>query len=190
MPAMKDDIKAALQVLRNGGTIIYPTDTIWGIGCDATNKRAVSKIYEIKERRDEKSMLVLLHSENLLPSFIREVPDIAWQLIDAAVDPITIIYPEARNLAENLIGPDRTIGIRVTADPFCSQLIAQFKRPIVSTSANISGMPSPSSFREIDAVLLDKVDYVVQWRQDDTTPSKPSSIIKLGTGGEIEIIRK
>lgn len=190
MPAMKDDIKAALQVLRNGGTIIYPTDTIWGIGCDATNERAVSKIYEMKERSDEKSMLVLLHSENLLPSYISEIPDIAWQLIEASVDPITIIYPGARNLADNLIGPGRTIGIRITEDPFCSQLIAQFKKPIVSTSANISGKPSPSSFKEIDGVLLEKVDYVVQWRQDDITRNNPSSIIKVGIGGEIEIIRK
>jgi L-threonylcarbamoyladenylate synthase len=187
---MIDDIQAALRVLRNGGTIVYPTDTIWGIGCDATNKSAVSKIYEIKERSDEKSMLVLLHSENLLPSYVREVPEVAWQLIEVSVNPITIIYPGAKNLAENLTGPDRTIGIRLTEDPFCSKLIELFRKPIVSTSANISGKPSPSIFNEIEEAILNKVDYVVQWRQEDVSRSKASSIIKLGTGGEIEIIRK
>ncbi len=187
---MRADILAALNVLRKGGIIIYPTDTIWGIGCDATNETAVSRVYDIKERNDNKSMLVLLHSESLLPSYVREVPEIAWQLIEASVDPLTIIYPEAKNLAGNLTGPDGSIGIRVVNDPFCSQLISQFKKPIVSTSANISGTSSPSNFNEIDKALLQKVDYVVRWRQDDLAGGKPSSIIKLGISGKIEIIRK
>lgn len=190
MSDMRKEIKSALKVLKEGGVILYPTDTIWGIGCDATNEEAVSKVYAIKERADTKSMLVLIHTETLLPSYVTAVPEIAWELIESAVDPLTIIYPGAKNLAKNLIGPGRTIGIRITKDDFCTQLISRFRKPIVSTSANLSGRTSPANFLKIDQLIREKVDYIVNWRQDDYTTAKPSSIIKLGIGGEIDIIRK
>lgn len=187
---MNDDLNKALEVLRNGGVILYPTDTIWGIGCDATNADAVRRIYAIKQREDSKSMLVLAHSEAMLPSYVNEMPEVAWELLEAATEPMTIIYPGARNLAPNLVSADGTIGIRVTADEFCSKLISRFRKPIVSTSANISGQPSPGNYDEIDPVIQEQVDYVVTWRQDDLSRARPSSIIKLGPGGEIEILRK
>lgn len=187
---MTDDINKALEVLRNGGVILYPTDTIWGIGCDATNADAVQRIYEIKEREDSKSMLALVHAEAMLPSYVGEIPEVAWELLDAATEPMTIIYSGAKNLAPNLVSTDGTIGIRVTSDDFCSRLISRFRKPIVSTSANISGQPSPGNFDEIDPVLMNQVDYVVQWRQDDLGKAKPSSIIRLGPGGQIEILRR
>lgn len=187
---MNDDLNNALKVLRDGGIILYPTDTIWGIGCDAGNEEAVARIYSIKRREDSKSMLVLLHSEGLLPSYVSEVPEIAWELIEVAIDPLTIIYPGAKNLAKNLIGADQSIGIRITGDDFCKSLIGKFRKPIVSTSANLAGAPSPDNFSEIDPSIIDQVDYVVKWKQDDYAKSKPSSIIKIGTGGEIVIIRK
>jgi L-threonylcarbamoyladenylate synthase len=190
MFVMKDDINKALEVLRNGGVILYPTDTIWGIGCDATNAEAVQRIYEIKQREDSKSMLVLVHAEAMLPTYVGEMPEVAWELLEVATEPMTIIYPGARNLAPNLVSADGTIGIRVTPDAFCSQLISRFKKPIVSTSANISGQPSPGNFDEIDPALHDQVDYVVKWRQDDLARANPSSVIKLGPAGEIEILRK
>jgi L-threonylcarbamoyladenylate synthase len=190
MLVMNDDINKALEVLRNGGVILYPTDTIWGIGCDATHAEAVRRIYEIKKREDSKSMLVLAHSEAMLPSYVDEIPAVAWELLEAATTPMTIIYSGAKNLASNLVSAEGTIGIRVTSDEFCSRLISRFRKPIVSTSANISGQPSPGNFDEIDPELLDQVDYVVNWRQDDLATAKPSSIIRLGSRGQIEILRK
>ncbi len=186
---MNDDIRNALEVLRRGGVILYPTDTIWGIGCDATNENAVSRIYGIKQRNDSKNMLVLLDSANRLPSYVKEVPDIAWELIEVSDEPLTIIYPGAKNLAANLISSEQTIGIRVCNDDFCSGLISRLRKPIVSTSANISGKASPGNFSEIDPLIIESVDYVVQWRQDELTRARPSSIIKLGPGGEIKILR-
>ncbi len=187
---MQNDIKKALEVLRNGGVILYPTDTIWGIGCDATNADAVKKVYEIKQRIDNKAMLVLLENPNRLNGYVDTVPDIAWDLIDASDKPITIIYPGAKNLAPNLIGEDKTIGIRITEEDFTAQLIQRFRKPIVSTSANISGTPSPANFQEIDAAIINAVDYVVNYRQDEITTAQASSIIKLGVGGEIKILRE
>ncbi len=187
---MKQEIEKALKVLNDGGTILYPTDTIWGIGCLATDPVAVQKVYDIKKRADTKSMLVLLDNENRLPSYVDVVPDIAWELIEATDKPLTIIYPGAKNLAENLLPEDKSIGIRIPEDDFCRQLIQKLRRPIVSTSANLSGKPSPSFYDDIDPEILKSADYVVNWRQDDSTPAQPSSIIKLGVGGEIEIIRK
>ena len=187
---MIDDIKKALNVLRSGGVILYPTDTIWGIGCDATNAEAVKKVYEIKQRSDTKSMLVLLENAAFLSYYIEKVPDIANELIDVADKPLTIIYPGAKNLATNLIAQDGTIGIRVVNDDFCKKLISQFKKPIVSTSANISERPSPANFSEIEDGIIEAVDYVVEWRQNDYTKHAPSGIIKLGVNGEIQIIRK
>ena len=185
----KEDLKNALQVLRNGGVILYPTDTVWGLGCDATNAEAVKRIFEIKRREDTKSMLVLMENPNMLHAYIKEVPEIAWELIEVTDKPLTIIYPGAKNLAPNLIAEDGTIGIRITSETFTEHLIQQFRRPIVSTSANLSGKPSPQNFDQIGEEILTAVDYVVQYRQDDTTKSKPSSIIQLGLGGQIQIIR-
>lgn len=186
---MIDDIKAALAVLQKGGVILYPTDTIWGLGCDASNEEAVKRIYNIKNRIESKSMLVLMENAALLERYVDEVPEIAYDLIELSDKPLTIIYDGAKNLAKNLIAEDGSIGIRLTTEAFSSDLIRRFKRPIVSTSANISGKPSPACFDEIDQEIIDAVDYVVNYRQDDTQKAVPSSIMKLGRGGEIKIIR-
>lgn len=187
---MIEDIKAALDVLQKGGVILYPTDTIWGIGCDACNEDAVKRVYEIKKRIDSKSMLVLMENAALLERYVTEVPEIAYDLIELTDKPLTIIFDGARALAKNLIAEDGSIGIRITTEKFSSELIRRFKRPIVSTSANISGKPSPACFDEIDQEIIDAVDYVVKYRQDDTQKAVPSSIMKLGRGGEIKIIRE
>lgn len=187
---MKQDIDKALDILHNGGVILYPTDTIWGLGCDATNPNAVKKIYDIKQRSDQKSLLVLLDNPGKIPSYVQEVPDVAWDLIDLSEKPLTIIYSDAKNLADNLIAEDGSIGIRIPDDDFCQRLIQRFKKPLVSTSANISGEPAPANFNEINEKLFDLVDYVVEWRQDDYTKAQASSILKLKTNGEITIIRE
>jgi L-threonylcarbamoyladenylate synthase len=187
---MDKEISAALETLQKGGIILYPTDTIWGIGCDATNKEAVSKIYSIKQRRDEKSMLILLDDAEKLYDYVEVVPDIAWNLIEVADKPLTLIYPGARNLAENLIAEDGSIGIRIVKDEFCRKLISRFRKPIVSTSANVSGMPWPPNFQKIDRSILKLVDYVVNFRRKDEARGKPSGIIKLGPAGEVLIIRE
>lgn len=187
---MQEDIKKALEVLKNGGVILYPTDTIWGIGCDATNSKAVERIYRIKKREDSKSMLVLMENPALLERYVDDVPEIAWDLIEITVTPLTVIYPKAKNLAPNLVAGDGSIGIRVTKEEFTAQLLQRFRRPMVSTSANISGEKSPAFFDEISEEIKNQVDYIVEYRQDDTTPAKPSGIIKLGPGGRIDILRK
>lgn len=187
---MQDDIKQALEVLQKGGVILYPTDTIWGIGCDATNEEAVKRVYEIKKRADSKSMLVLMENINLLERYMVEVPEIAYSLIEVTDKPMTIIYPGAKNLAKNLLAEDGSVGIRLTEEKFSRALIQRFRKPIVSTSANISGEASPACFAEISDEIKQAVDYVVGYRQDDTNPAKPSSIIKLGVGGEIKVIRE
>jgi len=186
---MIEDIKAALEVLQKGGVILYPTDTIWGLGCDAANEEAVKRIYEIKKRIDSKSMLILMENVGLLERYVSEVPEIAYDLIELTDKPLTIVYDGAKNLAKNLIADDGSIGIRITTETFTSDLIRRFKRPIVSSSANISGKPAPACFDEIDSLIIDAVDYVVKYRQDDLQKAVPSSIVKLGSGGEIKIIR-
>jgi L-threonylcarbamoyladenylate synthase len=187
---MDKEISAALETLQKGGIILYPTDTIWGIGCDATNKDAVSKIYSIKQRKDEKSMLILLDNAEKLHDYVKAVPDIAWNLIEVADKPLTLIYPGAQNLAENLIAEDGSIGIRIVKDEFCRKLISRFRKPVVSTSANVSGMPWPPNFHKIDRSLLKLVDYVVNLRQKEEAHGKPSGIIKLGPSGEVLVIRE
>ncbi|UCH14118.1 MAG: threonylcarbamoyl-AMP synthase [Bacteroidales bacterium] len=186
---MDKDIEAALDVLLKGGIILYPTDTIWGIGCDATNERAVERIYKIKKRVDKEGMLVLLDSPARLAQYV-EIPDVAWELVDVAEKPLTIIYPGAKNLAANLMAGDSSVGIRIVKDNFCIKLIQKFKRPVVSTSANISGARSPQVFSEIHKDIIDSVDYVVKWRQDDLTRINPSGIIKLRLNGEVKVIRE
>jgi L-threonylcarbamoyladenylate synthase len=187
---MQNDINKCVEVLRKGGIILYPTDTIWGIGCDATNAEAVAKIYKLKQREESKSMLVLVENQDRILRHVKEVPEMAWQLIEFAEKPMTIIYPEAIGLAKNLVSDDRSIGIRVTSDEFCCSLISKLNRPLVSTSANISGEPAPAIFAEISEEIIKGVDYVVTWRQDDNSASSASSIIKLGLNNEIKIIRK
>lgn len=185
-----EDIQRCLEVLRQSGIILYPTDTVWGIGCDATNASAVEKIYALKKRSDQKSMIILIDNENKLMSYVREVPPNAYDLMDFAERPLTIIYPGARNLAANAVSQDGTVGIRVTKDSFCRQLIERFKKPIISTSANISGEASPATFSQINSEIIAGVDYVVEHRQKENTSVQPSTIIQLGLGGEIKIIRK
>ena len=186
---MNEDLKKACDVLRKGGLILYPTDTIWGIGCDATNEEAVQRVYTLKQRADNKAMLLLLGNEARLESYVQDVPEIAWSLIEVADRPLTLIYPGARNLAPNLIAEDGSVGIRITREEFSRRLCEQFRRPVVSTSANISGQPAPHTFQEIAEEIKQGVDYIVQYRQDDLTAAQPSSIIKLGAGGLFQIIR-
>ena len=191
----KEDLQEALRVLRAGGIIVYPTDTVWGIGCDATNAEAVKRIYALKKREDSKSMLVLLDSPAKLPYYIGEIPDTAWQLLEATDNsedskPLTIIYPHARNLAANLVAEDGSIGIRITGEPFSKALCEQLKHPVVSTSANISGHPAAHFFADIEQEILDGVDYICRFRRDDDTPAEPSSIIKLNGDGTFKIIRE
>ena len=172
------------------GVILYPTDTIWGIGCDATNEDAVRRVYEIKQRQDSKAMLVLVDSSVKVDFYVRDVPEVAWDLIDLADKPLTIIYSGARNLAANLLAEDGSVGIRVTNEDFSKRLCQQFRKAIVSTSANISGQPSPKNFSEISEEVKSAVDYIVGYRQEEMSNPKPSSIIKLDKGGVIKIIRE
>ena len=176
--------------MREGGVILYPTDTIWGIGCDATNEDAVRRVYEIKQRQDSKAMLVLVDSSVKVDFYVRDVPEVAWDLIDLADKPLTIIYSGARNLAANLLAEDGSVDIRVTNEDFSKRLCQQFRKAIVSTSANISGQPSPKNFSEISEEVKSAVDYIVGYRQEEMSNPKPSSIIKLDKGGVIKIIRE
>ena len=176
--------------MNEGGVILYPTDTIWGIGCDATNEEAVRRVYQIKQRSDSKAMLVLVDSPVKGDFYVQDVPEVAWDLIEVADKPLTIIYSGARNLASNLIAEDGSVGIRVTNEEFSKRLCQQFRKAIVSTSANISGQPSPANYSEITEELKSMVDYVVGYRQEEIGHPKPSSIIKLDKGGVIKIIRE
>lgn len=177
------------DIILSGSIILYPTDTIWGIGCDATNRESVQAIYQIKKRTDSKSMLVLMDGIAMLEKYLENIPGRALEIIKFAVKPTTIIYPGARGLADNLVAANGSIGIRITSDPFCRKLIEYTGKPIVSTSANISGEQSPSAFHKIKTHLLDQVDYVVNWRQDETSNAVPSSIIKLEADGTITTLR-
>jgi L-threonylcarbamoyladenylate synthase len=187
---IREEIRKACEVLQKGGVILYPTDTVWGIGCDATNEEAVKRVYEIKRRADSKAMLVLVDSDVKVDFYVKDVPEVAWDLIQYATKPLTVIYDDARNLAPNLIGEDGSVGIRVTSEEFSKQLCFRFRKAIVSTSANISGEPSPASFSEIQDEIKQAVDYIVEYRQDEPAGAKPSSILKLGRGGLIKIIRE
>ncbi len=187
---MEEDLKNALKVLKAGGVILYPTDTIWGLGCDATNEEAVKKIFQIKQREDSKALLLLTDNEAKIERLVEEVPDIAWDLIRLSETPLTIIYSKARNLARNLIAQDGSVGIRVTKEDFSNKLCERFRLPVVSTSANISGEPAPQRFDEISGEIKNTVDYIVSYRQNDRAKAKPSSIIKLEPNGVVTIIRK
>ena len=188
----KSDLQAALKVLREGGVILYPTDTVWGIGCDATNAGAVARVYEIKKRADSKAMLVLLDGAGKLQGYMENVPETAWMLLEAneGQRPMTIIYPHAKNLAPNLLAEDGSVGIRITEEPFSKALCEQLRHPLVSTSANISGEPAAQLFSEISPEILEAVDYVCLFHRDDNSPTQPSSIIKIDDKERINIIRK
>jgi L-threonylcarbamoyladenylate synthase len=187
---MEQDIRKSLEVLKTGGIILYPTDTIWGIGCDATCEEAVNRISHIKKKKDIKRLLVLLDDPGKLHHYVEMIPDIAWELIETTDRPLTIIYPSGKNLACNLLHADGSVGIRITSDKFCKKLITGLGKPLVSTSANISGESAPANFKAIHESIKSSVDYTVKWRQDDLTKGIPSAIIKLGIKDEIEIIRK
>lgn len=187
---MQEDIKKACEIMQQGGVILYPTDTVWGIGCDATNSDAVERIFRIKKRADNKAMLVLLDNPAKLQTYVQDVPDIAWDMIDLTDSPLTIIYEGAKNIAPNLVSEDGCIGIRITDELFSKELCKQFRKPIVSTSANVSGSDTPLFFNEISNEIKQSVDYIVQFRQKDKTKTKPSSIVKLLRNGTINIIRK
>jgi len=186
----KEDIIEACKVMNNGGIILYPTDTIWGIGCDATNPEAVKKVYDIKKRNDSKALIVLVDSEPKVEFYVNDVPLITWDMIEMSTKPLTVIYDNARNLATNLLAEDGSVGMRITKEDFSKQLCQRFRKAIVSTSANISGEPSPKSFADINDEIKNAVDYIVKYRQNDTTPAKPSSIVKIGKGGTVKVIRE
>ena len=185
-----EDIRKAVEVLRQGGTILYPTDTIWGIGCDATNPEAVRKVFEIKRREDSKALICLVDSPGRLQRYVRNVPDVAWDIIDLATRPTTVILNGAAGLAPNLLAEDGSVGLRVTSEVFSQQLCYRFQKAIVSTSANISGEPAPQTFADISEEIKNAVDYVCLSRQRDTSRHEPSSIIQLTPTGEVTIIRK
>ncbi len=182
-------VKEALATLAQGGLIVYPTDTVWGIGCDATNEAAIKRIYSLKQREDSKALICLVSNEAMLERHVEKVPDVAYDIISLSNKPITIIYDRPKGIAKNLIATDNTLGLRVATDKFCKYLITNFKKPIVSTSANISGAPTPRSFGEISPVILKGVDYVVNLHRDSTNDA-PSSIIKLGNDGTVKVIRE
>ncbi|MCB0761252.1 MAG: threonylcarbamoyl-AMP synthase [Flavobacteriales bacterium] len=185
----KEELKEAVRILRSGGVILYPTDTIWGLGCDATNQEAVDRLRAVKGREEGKAMLVLVAEDGMLQRYVKDVPKVAWDLIDCADKPTTIIYPEGIHFAEGVTAEDGSIGIRKTDDETCVFMIKGLNKPLVSTSANFAGQPSPSVFREISEELKNKVDYIVPFRQDEQG-GRASAVIKLGLGGQISILRK
>lgn len=182
-------LKAALTVLKSGGIIVYPTDTVWGIGADATNPKAVERILQLKNRSEQVGLIVLVERDSRLNRHVVEVPSMAWDLIDVTDEPLTIIYPEGRELADKVCAPDGSVAIRMVKDEFCIKLIQKLNKPLISTSANVSGQPAPSSISQIDSAILDGVDYTVNLRQSQTQSHRPSNIIKLDLDGSIKIIR-
>lgn len=187
---METEINKAVEFLRKGKTILYPTDTIWGLGCDATNARAVNKIYKIKKRRENKSLIVLLDTADKLQLYVTSVPHLAYDLLRNYTSPLTIIYPNARGLARNVVGEDQSIAIRVVRDEFCKKMIEQFGKPVVSTSANVSGEPAPLAFSRISEEVKKKVDHVVEYKHQHVSRTKPSTIIKIRQDGTFDVIRK
>ena len=184
-----DDIRSALKTLRAGGVILYPTDTVWGLGCDATNSEAVKKIYSIKQRAANKSLIILVNSPSMLTRYVDNPPEVALQLAELAESPLTIVYDRGRNLAEGVASADGSVGVRICADPFCDELIKALRKPLVSTSANISGSDAPAIFDEISEELKASVDYVCLWRQDDRSRAKASSVIRVSGNGVVKILR-
>lgn len=190
----EEDIKHAVETMRKGGVILYPTDTVWGIGCDATNAEAVAKVYQIKQRDDSKALICLVDSDARMQRYFRQVPDVAWQIVDSLKDseakPTTLILDGAINLAANLVAEDGSVGIRITNEPFSKELCYRFQKAIVSTSANISGEPAAQNYCDIDPRIIEAVDYVCWSRRQEHKPHTPSSIIKLKENGEVTVIRR
>jgi len=187
---LRDEVAKAFKIIQDGGIILYPTDTIWGIGCDATNTEAVQKIYRLKQRDEAKSMIILLDNDNKLQSYVAEVPDVAYDLIEFAENPLTLVMPGAKNVSPALINKDSSIAIRIVKNDFCEQLIQRMRKPLVSTSANISGKASPQYFSQIDQEIIDGVDYVVDIDQHSMEIKNPSTIMRLEPGGKFEFIRR
>ncbi|RZJ71196.1 L-threonylcarbamoyladenylate synthase [Flavobacterium sp.] len=186
---INEEVQKAFEVVSQGGIILYPTDTVWGIGCDATNEAAVAKIYALKQRQESKSMIVLVNGDRMLYQIFNEIPEVAWQILDLSEKPTTLILDKPRNVAKNVVSPDNTLGMRIVKEPFCFKLMERMKKPLVSTSANISGQPTPMSFAEISPEIINGVDYVVNLRKDEKA-AKSSAIIKLGSDLQVKIVRK
>ncbi len=186
---MIEEINKAVEVLSRGGLILYPTDTVWGIGCDATDEKAVQKVYDLKQRLDSKALICMVANDGMLERYISKVPDLAYDIMDLSTKPTTIIYDDPKGIAKNLVAQDNTLAIRVASDKFCQYLINKFKKPLVSTSANISGEPTPQNFGQIKQSILKGVDYVVNLYQDNQN-GLPSAIIKLSNDGTVRVIRE
>ncbi|HQK40575.1 MAG TPA: L-threonylcarbamoyladenylate synthase [Flavobacterium alvei] len=189
MENLNEEIHKAFEIIQQGGIILYPTDTVWGIGCDATNAEAVAKIYKLKQRDDSKSMICLMNGEKMMYNVFKDIPEVAWQIIDLSEKPTTLILDNPRNVAANLIATDKTLGIRIVKEPFCFKLMEKMRKPLVSTSANISGQPTPIAFKDISPEIIKGVDYVVNLYQDKIN-GKPSTIIKLTSDSQVKVIRK
>lgn len=186
---INSEVHNAYEVIKNGGIILYPTDTVWGIGCDATNAEAVAKIYKLKQRAETQSMIVLMNSEKMMYNVFKDIPEVAWQIMDLSEKPTTLILDDARNVAPNIIAADKSLGVRLVKEPFCYKLMERMKKPLVSTSANISGQPTPQSFKDISPEIINGVDYVVKLNQDKVN-GKSSTIIKLTKDSQVKVIRK
>ena len=186
---INQEVFNAFEVIKNGGIILYPTDTVWGVGCDATNPEAVAKIYQLKKRAETQSMICLMNGEKMMYNVFKEIPEVGWQILDLSENPTTLVLDNPRNVAPNLIAPDKTLGIRLVKEPFCFKLMERMKKPLVSTSANISGQPTPKSFKEISPEIIKGVDYVVNL-QHEKIAGKPSTIIKLTSDAQVKVIRK
>lgn len=186
----EEDLRNSLKILKEGGVILYPTDTVWGLGCDPTNSAAVEKIFTIKSRSDSKSLIILVDGDQMLERYVRDIPEIVFELINVSDTPITIIYPNGKNLATGVCSADGSVGIRICREIFCQELIKRFRKPIVSTSANISGNQSPSNFGEIKSDIINSVDYIVKFRQEDRQKHSASPVIRVEQNGVIKVIRK
>ena len=187
--AINTEVHNAFEVIKNGGIILYPTDTVWGIGCDGTNEEAVKKIFALKQRAESKSMIVLVNGERMMHQVFNEIPEVAWQILDFAEKPTTLILDKPKNVAKNIIAEDNSLAVRMVTEPFCFKLMERMKKPLVSTSANLSGMPTPKSFKEISPEILKGVDYVVNLHHEKIC-SNPSTIIKLTLDSQVKVIRK
>ena len=189
MSDINQEIHNAFEVIQNGGIILYPTDTVWGIGCDATNAEAVAKIYELKKRAETQSMIVLMNGEKMLYNVFKDIPEVAWQIWEVSENPTTLILDNPRNLAANIIASDKSLGVRIIKEPFCYKLLERMKKPLVSTSANISGQPTPIAFKDINPEIVKGVDYVVNLHRERIA-GKPSTIIKLTNDSQVKVLRK
>ena len=185
---MHDEINKCVEVLKKGGVILYPTDTVWGLGCDATNDKAIERIYEIKKRNESKALICLVSDFKMLNQYVEDVPEVAYDILKYANKPTTIIYDKPIRIAENLVPEENTLAIRVASDDFCKQLIRKYRRPLVSTSANLSGAATPGNYDEISEEIKGAVDYVVNWNRNKKK-AKPSAIIKLSNDGGVKVIR-